>query len=322
MEKQKGIVIFQGQDISKIKLSNGLEVTGKITGKFRKNCEIPSDYPIVGDYIVGSLADERQLMIEEVLPRKSFLQRKVAGNRQDEQGIAANVSTVFITTSANEDFNLSRLERFSTIVWDSGAMPVFVLTKTDLISEEVKLDLINRLENHFYGIPVIATNQEIAVFELFDSYLDKDEIVTFIGSSGVGKSTLLNQLMAKEVQTTKEIREDDARGKHTTTSRHLFTLPNGCMVIDTPGMREVGLATMSTSAFDHQYQTIYDLAKECRFSDCKHKSEPGCQVQAALSSGNLSESLFSSYLKMEKELAFLKRKEEIQDRKLKKLNRK
>lgn len=316
MEKIKGIVVFQGQDISKIKLEDGMQIKGRVSGKFRQQATQPSDYPVVGDEVVGVMSDIDQMIIETVTPRKSFLQRKVAGNRQDEQGIAANVTTVFITTSANEDFNLSRLERFTTIVWDSGATPVLVLTKTDLVSEEKLNSLIAELETYFYGISVCQTNCYTEINGELKSYLNKDDIVAFIGSSGVGKSTLLNQLLQKEVQVTKEIREDDARGKHTTTSRHLFTLANGAMVIDTPGMREVGLETVSTSAFDHQYQVIYDLADKCRFSDCQHQSEPGCQVKEAIETGNLEEAIFKSYLKMKRELAYLKAKEEKKQRKI------
>lgn len=315
MEKTKGIVVFQGQDISKIKQEDGSIIKGRVSGKFRQQVLQPSDYPVVGDEVLGYLADENQMIIEAITPRKSFLQRKVAGNRQDEQGIAANVSTVFITTSANQDFNLSRLERFTTIVWDSGATPVLVLTKTDLVSESELEVLVKELETYFYGISVCVTNCFTPVNEDLKSYLKIGDIVAFIGSSGVGKSTLLNQLLEDDIQVTKEIREDDARGKHTTTSRHLFTLPNGAMVIDTPGMREIGLGTMSSMAFDHQYQVIYDLAKSCRFSDCRHQSEPGCQVKEAIETGNLAEHVFKSYLKMERELAFLKAKEERKNRK-------
>lgn len=315
MEKQKGIVVFQGQDISKIKLSNGLFITGRVSGKFRNQVEQPSDYPVVGDVVIGKLSDIEQMIIDEVQLRKSFLQRKVAGNRQDEQGIAANVDKVFITTSANEEFNLSRLERFTTIVWDSGAIPVLVLTKTDLVSEDKLKTLVEALESYFYGIPVLKTNCYVDIESSILSFLKAGEIVTFIGSSGVGKSTLLNQLLDEEVQETKTIREDDARGKHTTTSRHLFTLPNGCMIIDTPGMREVGLETISASAFDHQYQVIYDLASACRFSDCQHQTEPGCQVKKALESGELDQIIFKSYLKMRRELDFLKQKEANRERK-------
>lgn len=315
MEKTKGIVVFQGQDISKIKQEDGSIIKARVSGKFRQQVLQPSDYPVVGDEVLGYLADENQMIIEAITPRKSFLQRKVAGNRQDEQGIAANVSTVFITTSANQDFNLSRLERFTTIVWDSGATPVLVLTKTDLVSESELEVLVKELETYFYGISVCVTNCFTPVNEDLKSYLKKGDIVAFIGSSGVGKSTLLNQLLEDDIQATKEIREDDARGKHTTTSRHLFTLPNGAMVIDTPGMREIGLGTMSSMAFDHQYQVIYDLAKSCRFSDCRHQSEPGCQVKEAIETGNLTEHVFKSYLKMERELAFLKAKEERKNRK-------
>lgn len=315
--EQTGRVIFQAKDVAKVLLADDRVVLGRVSGKFRQTVTQVSDYPLVGDLVQGRLYDQEEFLIEEVLPRSSFLQRKVAGNRQDQQGIAANISTVFITTSANEEFNLARLERFITIVWDSGAMPVFVLTKTDLVPASDVAAMVDQLTRHFYGISVITSNQLTDPTEKFAKYLAEGQLVTFIGSSGVGKSTLLNQLLKSEIQATQAVRAEDARGRHTTTSRELFVLPTGGMIIDTPGMREIGLATVSAEAAEHHYQQIYDLAKACRFSDCRHDSEPGCAVKAALDSGELSHELMKSYRKMEKEIAYLKRKEKI-DRILKK----
>ena len=309
MMKQTGRVIFQAKDMSKILLADHTIALGRVSGKFRNMSEKSSDYPIVGDLVTGESYDKDHFLIEEVLPRTSFLQRKVSGNRQDEQGIAANIDTVFITTSANEEFNIARLERFTTIVWNSGAIPVFVLTKTDIVSDAKTEELCDILESTFIGIPVITTNPFSKPWDKFSPYLLPGKLVTFIGSSGVGKSTLLNQFLGEVHQQTKAIRAQDKRGRHTTTSRELFVLENGAMVVDTPGMREIGLATVSSKAAGEHYQQIYDLADQCRFSDCRHDSEPGCAVKAALASGDLSQDLFKSYRKMEKEIAYLKRKE-------------
>lgn len=307
--KQTGRVIFQAKDLSKILLADNQIVLGQVSGKFRNTHQTFRAFPIVGDLVQGSTHDTDHFIIEDVLPRHSFLQRKVAGQRQDEQGIAANIDTVFITTSANEEFNLARLERLTTLVWDSGATPVFVLTKTDLRSENEIAAYIQSMSQHFIGLSVITSNHCQDPCATFMPYLKAGKIVTFIGSSGVGKSTLINQLVKSANQSTKEIREHDARGKHTTTNRELFVLPNGSMIIDTPGMREVGLATVSTTAVEQHFQEILDLARACRFNDCQHKSEPNCAVKEALLDGSLDQDLFKRYRKMEKEIAYLKRKE-------------
>jgi ribosome biogenesis GTPase len=315
MENQ-GIVIFQAKDLAKVVLPSGEERYARVSGKFRQQATALKDYPIVGDQVVGHCYDQNQFLIDAVLPRKSFLQRKVAGNRLDEQGIAANVTTVFLTTSANEEFNLARLERFVTIVWDSGANPVIVLTKIDQIDAKETAAIVDQLKLTF-GLPVLATTIYTDERTQFDRFLTPESIVAFIGSSGVGKSSLLNQLLGDERQTTSAIREEDGRGRHTTTSRQLFRLPNGAMVIDTPGMREISLETVTASSLDRHYQTIERLAENCRFKNCRHETEPNCAVKEALASGELSQELFNRYRKMEKEMAYLKRKEDFQARKRK-----
>jgi ribosome biogenesis GTPase len=315
MENQ-GIVIFQAKDLAKVVLPSGEERYARVSGKFRQQATALKDYPIVGDQVMGHCYDQNQFLIDAVLPRKSFLQRKVAGNRLDEQGIAANVTTVFLTTSANEEFNLARLERFVTIVWDSGANPVIVLTKIDQIDAKETAAIVDQLKLTF-GLPVLATTIYTDERTQFDRFLTPESIVAFIGSSGVGKSSLLNQLLGDERQTTSAIREEDGRGRHTTTSRQLFRLPNGAMVIDTPGMREISLETVTASSLDRHYQTIERLAENCRFKNCRHETEPNCAVKEALASGELSQELFNRYRKMEKEMAYLKRKEDFQARKRK-----
>lgn len=311
MDKKQGRVIFQAKDTCKILVEDQV-VIGRVSGGFRNQVEKLADYPMVGDWVSGFLYDQDQFLIEAITPRTSFLQRKVAGNRQDEQGIAANITTVFVTTSVNEEFNIPRLERFTTIVWDSGAQPVFVLTKTDQVTSSELAIFVNQLETFFVGIPIITTTKYEDNLDKFSSYLLPGSIVAFIGSSGVGKSTLLNQFLGVAIQATKDIRLEDARGRHTTTSRELFLLPNGGMVIDTPGMREIGLMTVQASALEQQYQSIYELAATCRFADCHHVTEPGCQVKAALATGELSEEVWHSYQKMEKEIAYLQKKERYQ----------
>jgi len=310
MEKQV-IVVFQAKDIAKVRLTTGEECLATVTGKFRQQALAPKDYPIVGDFVQGQVYDQDHFLIDALLPRKSFLQRKVAGNRTDEQGIAANIDTVFIATSANEEFNFARLERFVTIAWDSGANPVILLTKADQVTADEKAELLQAL-NDAFGVKTFATS----IFEpnelLMETYFSDGQISAFIGSSGVGKSSLLNQLMAQDVQKTNDIRED-SRGRHTTTSRQLFTLPSGAMIIDTPGMREVGISTVRSASIDQSFEAIIQYAEGCFFRDCQHETEPKCAVKTAIAAGELSEDAFARYRKMEKELAYLKRKEQIKE---------
>jgi ribosome biogenesis GTPase len=314
---EKAQIIFQAQDISKVMLSTGEITTAKLSGKFRHQTQNYSKYPVVGDYVKGKLFEDL-LIIESILERKSFLQRKVSGNRVEEQGIAANIDQVFIITSLNEEFNLSRLDRYVTIVWDSGALPIILLTKKDLITKKELAKIEGNLKKHFSGIPVFtATMFEEIGIELKE-YFAPSTISAFIGSSGVGKSTLINKLLASYESTTSTIREKDGKGRHTTTNRQLFYLENGAMIIDTPGMREVGIETVKASSLEHQFEEISILAKKCRLSDCKHLSEPGCMVKKSINDGTLDVSIFVSYKKMLKELTYLKEKEKYQEIQLKK----
>lgn len=305
-----GIIVFQGQDIFKVALAPDKIVLGRLSGTLRKALTDPSEFPVVGDYVKGDLFADNQLLLQTLLPRRSFLQRKVAGTQSHAQGIAANVDTVFIATSCNQEFNLKRLERFVTIVWDSGATPVFVLTKKDLTTPALVAEKVQTLTDYFYGLPVITTSSTEDNREKFLPYLGAGQLVTLIGSSGVGKSTLLNQFLTPQrQQVTKEIRLDDAHGKHSTTARQLFFLAGGGMIIDTPGMREIGLDTVRASSLEKVFAQITQLSTECRFKDCQHQSEPGCAVKAALDSGALSTEQFANYRKMQAQLAYLKRKE-------------
>ncbi|MHC5373228.1 ribosome small subunit-dependent GTPase A [Enterococcus sp. LJL120] len=316
-EKNIGIVIFQGQDIAKILLSTD-PVKGKVSGSLRQKLVAPADFPIVGDYVRGRLYDQEAFLIEEILPRKSFLARKVAGNRLDEQGIAANIETVFITTSGNQDLNFSRLDRYLTIVWDSGAIPVLVITKTDLLDAAEITQIEADLHQRFVGVPVILTTSQEDNRKKFAPYLKAHSIAAFIGSSGVGKSTLLNQLLGEQKQVTQSTRLDDDRGRHTTTSRQLFLLANGAMLIDTPGMREISLAAQQSEGFEQQFHEIDALAQQCRFKNCQHLTEPNCAVKKAITTGQLPAEVLKNYQKLQKELAYLQQKEQRQQRRLQK----
>ena len=305
--KLKARVIFQSKNIYKVMLENTI-YNARISGKFRHETDVKSDFPLVGDVVEGTLGSDI-FLIESIEKRTSLLTREVAGSRRDVQGIAANIGTVFITTSLNMDFNINRLERYYAIVLDSGAKPVFVFTKTDLCSVEEINKYITQFTRVFASSSFVLTNYQENIYESLEKFLIPNEIHVFIGSSGVGKSTLINGILGFKHQKTKFIRTKDDRGRHETTNRQLFRIQNGSMLIDTPGMREINVYSVDSSVFEKSFKLIYDLAKQCQFTDCRHNTEPNCAVKLALMQGRLSDDLFESYRRMEREIRYIKFKE-------------
>lgn len=301
-----GRVSVEYKNLYRIYTQNG-EVYGTISGKMIYNAETREDYPAVGDWVVlspGEDGDKR--IIQGILNRKSKFVRKYAGKSRDEQIIAANIDTAFICMSLNQNFNLRRLERYITMAWDSGAFPVILLTKADLcdnISE-----LLMETQNSAPGIDIISVSSFLKTgIEELRKYIKKGNTVAFIGSSGVGKSTIINELLGEYRQTTKEISESEDRGRHTTTNRELMLLPGGGILIDTPGMRELHITDVKDS-IDTTFLDIETLAAECRFPDCRHDSEPGCAVKKAIEQGVLHQERYQSYIKLKKESEFMERK--------------
>jgi ribosome biogenesis GTPase len=252
---------------------------------------------VVGDWL---LLDREGLYLR-LLERFSLFTRKAAGTKVQTQLIAANVNTAFVVTSLNQDFNLSRIERYLTLVHEAGAEPVIVLTKEDL-SEDVKesVEAVHSLDPMLIVETVNALSRD-SVAKLAP-WCGKGKTVLFLGSSGVGKSTLVNTLMGDAVQATSGIREDDSKGRHTTTGRSLHSLPSGGLLLDTPGMREIQLTDVE-DGLGRTFADIVGLADYCRFADCEHVSEPGCAVLAALESGELDERRLANYRKMMREQA-------------------
>jgi ribosome biogenesis GTPase len=290
----------QYRDLYKAVCEQG-ERIAVISGKLRHSSDLGADFPAVGDWVMLGNADiDGNAVIHHILRRKSVFTRQAAGTGNDVQIVAANIDIVFICMSLNADFNLRRLERYLSAAWDSRATPVIVLTKSDLCEDlSAKMKKIDTVS---IGVSVIACSAENDDgFDGIDAMIEPGKTIAFIGSSGVGKSTLINCLAGKELLVTKEIREGDDKGRHTTTRRQLIPLPNGGIVIDTPGMRELGLYSGDLS---RTFEDIEALAARCKFNDCSHTTEPGCAVRLALENGELSEKRLESYRKLRREVLY------------------
>jgi len=280
------------------------EVFAEMTGNLTYGVESSLDYPTVGDWVYAQFFNQNTLaIINEVIPRKTVLKRKMPGKKISYQLIAANVDSAFIIQSLDWDFNIRRLERYLAIIKEGGIQPIVLLSKSDLLSDEAIDEKISNILTIMPDIKVIAFSNlnQHHLNQVNESFIS-GKTYCLLGSSGVGKTTLLNQLIGNNSFKTQNVRKD-GKGKHTTTNRQLIELANGAIIIDTPGMREIGLIGSQTG-IDNTFEDILSLSKHCRFNDCTHTKEKGCAILAALNDGTLSRERYQNYIKMKKESAY------------------
>ena len=305
-------VIKQLRDLSLLAGERG-ELSGEVSGKFRHEALDRSAYPVVGDWVAMEPYAGDAAVIHAILPRRGAFARKAAGEAVEAQVVAANIDTVFLVSGLDGDLSLRRIERYLAAAWESGAAPVILLNKADLRPdlEEVlgEVALVAR------GAPVVALSAlEGGGIDALRPYLAPRRTVALLGSSGVGKSTLINRLLGEERFRTAEVSDPEAgRGRHTTTTRELVVLPGGALLIDTPGMRELQPWT-GDDGLDRPFSDIEDLAAHCRFLDCSHEREPGCAVRAAIEAGTLDGRRLEGFLRLRRELRAQALKKDVRSR--------
>jgi len=308
-----GRVLLEHKHMYRVVTNDG-EWLASLSGSFKHQAHERRDYPAVGDWVaIEKMPGEEKGIIHGILPRTSVFSRKAAGLTTAEQIVAVNVDIVFLVMSLNQDFNVRRLERYMVAAWDSGANPVIVLTKKDICDDPQTY--IEQAEAVAFGVPIHMVSSVTGEgIDALQEMLSEGKTAALLGSSGVGKSSLTNALCGEEVMAVKEIREDDDKGRHTTTHRELFRMPGGGLLIDTPGMREFQMWDNSES-LDTGFKDVEELANSCRFNDCQHTGQPGCAVQEALDNGSLTRERYASYEKLKRELAYIERKADAVARK-------
>ena len=281
------------------------EVQAEPTGKLLFSADSSQDLPCVGDWVLVQYHNDGTLaIIHNLLPRRTFLRRKSAGDKVEYQMIASNIDVAFIMQSCDLNFNLRRMERYLVMVNEGHVEPVILLSKSDLVSAEELEKRISEIRDAQINARIIAfSNKTETGLEIVRQGLQQGKTYCLLGSSGVGKTTLLNHLLGCQAFETNPVREKDSRGRHTTARRQMTVLDSGALLVDTPGMRELGMMGVGAS-IDDSFSDIHELSKHCRFNDCTHSVEVGCAILAAVQSGSLGEARYQSYMKLIKESQF------------------
>jgi len=300
-------IIAEYKEAYRVRSING-EYLAKITGKQMFIAEKREDYPAVGDFVIIDELSGGKAVIRKVLPRKTVLKKKYS-SKEENQLIATNIDTAFIVESPDRDYNLNRFERYFVLTKDEGINPIIIINKIDLISEaELNIKTVE-IKERFGDVNILLTSTvtKMGLGEL-EKYITRGKTYCFLGSSGVGKSTLINKLLGKNEIRTMEISKSTGRGKHTTSSREMYFLKNGGIVIDNPGTREVGVGD-SVTGIENVFDEIRLLSRNCRYSDCTHTNEPNCAILKAVEIGVLNKNKYLNYLKLRKETEFYKMNE-------------
>ncbi|MDO8951619.1 MAG: ribosome small subunit-dependent GTPase A [Draconibacterium sp.] len=297
-----GRVVSEHKERYIVKTEKG-ESEAEITGNLRFSARSREDFPAVGDWVALINYDPDFSIIHKILPRFSVITRQAVGQAGEVQIIAANIDYAFLVQAVDRDFNINRFERYLTICYSSKVNPVIVLTKTDLITGEKLTEIRNAIHQRIKNVPVVAISNETQDgYEALIQVIEKGNTYCMLGSSGVGKSTLVNNLSGRQIMQTNTISDSTNKGRHVTSHREMIVLENGGILIDNPGMREVGIAD-SSGGLEITFDRIVSLSKSCRSKDCTHTSEVGCSVLEAVENGEIDKSSYENYLKMEREKA-------------------
>jgi ribosome biogenesis GTPase len=295
-----GRIISEHKERYIVKTEKG-ELDAEITGNLRYTANTREDFPAVGDWVAISEYDDNKVLIHSIFPRKTIIERQAIGKQGEKQIIATNIDFALIVQAVDRDFNINRIERYLTICNTSNVKPIIILNKIDLINDIVLTDLMSKVQERVKQVPVIAiSNESQKGIERVKKYIVKGKTYCLLGSSGVGKSSLLNNLLGKQLMKTNTISTSPNKGRHVTSHRELIVLENGGIIIDNPGIREVGIAD-SIGGLEKTFEKIVQLSKNCKFKDCTHTIEIGCAVISAVESEKVDKLFYENYLKMNRE---------------------